>query len=172
VKVHSAGPNQGAEFTLRLPLHIPHQSPAPSQQAEPPTASSPPPCRLLVVDDNRDAADTLAMLLESQGHQVQVAYDGAGALHKAASNPPDVVFLDLGMPVMDGYAVAQQMRTTPGLEGTILVALTGWGQARDRQRTAEAGFHHHLVKPPEPGEVERLLETCVREKTIASRAAQ
>jgi two-component system CheB/CheR fusion protein len=97
------------------------------------------------------------MLLRLHGHEVQVAHDGVAGLQLAAATRPDLMFLDIGMPGMDGYQVARQLRKTPGLEKVILVALTGWGQQEDRRRTAEAGFDHHLVKPPEPKLLERLL---------------
>jgi CheY-like chemotaxis protein len=113
--------------------------------------------RLLVVDDNQDAANSLAMLLKMQGHDVRVAFSGPAALEMTKDSPPDVVFLDIGMPGMDGYEVARRMRQQPGLENTVLAALTGWGQQEDRRRTAEARFDHHLVKPPEPKALEKLL---------------
>ncbi len=113
--------------------------------------------RLLVVDDNHDAAITLSMLLRLQGHEVRVAHNGLSALEIAAAFRPDLIFLDIGMPGMDGYEVARKLRETPGLEQTILAALTGWGQQEDRRRTTEAGFNFHLVKPPEPSAVEGVL---------------
>jgi CheY-like chemotaxis protein len=112
---------------------------------------------VLVVDDNVDAATSLAMLLRLQGHDVQVAHSGLTALRMMTHRRPDMVFLDIGMPEMDGYEVARRIRETPGLEHTILAALTGWGQQEDRRRTAEAGFNHHLVKPLEPTLLESLL---------------
>jgi CheY-like chemotaxis protein len=112
---------------------------------------------LLVVDDNQDAANTLAMLLWLQGHEVRVAYSGVAALEMTKAYAPDLVFLDIGMPGMDGYEVARRLRQQPGLEKGVLAALTGWGQQEDRRRSAEAGFDHHLVKPPEPKTLESLL---------------
>jgi two-component system CheB/CheR fusion protein len=100
-----------------------------------------------VVDDNEDAAVSLAMLLRLGGSQVQVAHDGPGALDLAASFRPDMVFLDIGMPGMDGYEVARRMRKAPDLASIVLVAVTGWGSAEDRRRSREVGFDHHLVKP-------------------------
>jgi CheY-like chemotaxis protein len=113
--------------------------------------------RLLVVDDNRDAAMTLAMLLELLGHEVVTAHDGPSALEAAREFRPALIFLDLGMPGMDGYEVARRIRQSPAVKHVVLVALTGWGQPEDRRRTAAAGFDHHLVKPPEPQALERLL---------------
>jgi CheY-like chemotaxis protein len=111
----------------------------------------------LVVDDNQDAANSLAMLLRLQGHEVCVAYRGMAALEMTKTYSPDLVFLDIGMPAMDGYEVARRLRQQPGLEKVVLAALTGWGQQEDRRRTAEAGFNHHLVKPPDPKVLEELL---------------
>ena len=118
----------------------------------------------MVVDDNKDAAVSLAMLLRLQGHEVRVAHDGAAALELAKAYRPALIFLDIGMPSMDGFEVASRVRRTPGLERTVLVALTGWGQQEDRRRTAEAGFHHHLVKPPEPKAVEGLISALKGER--------
>ena len=128
----------------------------------PPSPSSPSGHRLLVVDDNRDAADSLAMLLRLQGHEVRVAHSGPAALEMTKGYTPDVVFLDIGMPGMDGYEVARRLRQQPGLENVVLAALTGWGQQEDRRRTADAGFDHHLVKPPEPKAVESVLAQSKR----------
>jgi CheY-like chemotaxis protein len=100
-----------------------------------------------VVDDNRDAAETLAVVLRLEGHTVATAHDGHTALELAKSWQPELVLLDLGMPGMDGFEVARRLREQPGLEKVVLAALTGWGQQADRQRTASAGFDHHLVKP-------------------------
>lgn len=112
---------------------------------------------MLVVDDNHDAADTLAMLLRLSGQDVRTAYSGAEALEKAQAQGPDMILLDIGMPGMDGYEVARRVRQQPGLESVTMVALTGWGQEDDRRRTKEAGFDHHLVKPVEPEALARLL---------------
>jgi two-component system CheB/CheR fusion protein len=109
-----------------------------------------------VVDDNRDAADSLAMLLRLKGHDVVVAYDGPSAL-TAVTFGPDLVLLDLGMPGMDGYEVARRLRQLPEGRGCLLAALTGWGQEEDRRRTREAGFDRHLVKPVDPVELTALL---------------
>ena len=116
------------------------------------------------MDDNQDAADSLAMLLRLQGHEVRVAYSGMAALEMTKTYTPDVVFLDIGMPGMDGYEVARRIRQQPGLEKVVLAALTGWGQKEDRRRTAEAGFNHHLVKPPEPKAVESILSSLPKPK--------
>jgi CheY-like chemotaxis protein len=97
------------------------------------------------------------MLLRLQGHEVRVAHDGPTALEIATGFRPDLIFLDIGMPGMDGYEAARRIREQPGLGKVVLAALTGWGQKEDRRRTAEAGFNHHLVKPPDPKAMEGVL---------------
>lgn len=111
-----------------------------------------------MVDDNEDGAESLAALLEIGGHATQVANDGYRALQLAQEFRPEVVFLDIGMPGMNGYEVARALRKTPGLERTFLVALTGWGAESDRTRTRDAGFDEHLIKPAELTVVRSLLE--------------
>lgn len=148
VEAHSAGLGQGSEFVVRLPLLERDEDgrdspPLTDKKAGKKWAR----CRVLVVDDNVDAADCLALLLRLQGQEVDVAYDGPSALVLAEANPPAIAFLDLGMPKMDGYELARAFRANPVLKSVVLVALTGWGQPEDRQRTREAGFDHHLVKP-------------------------
>ncbi|MCE9525409.1 MAG: PAS domain S-box protein [Planctomycetales bacterium] len=158
IVAHSAGLGKGCEFELRLPLLLAKRSVSvaiPAESRRP--GKSPQGHRLLVVDDNRDSAMTLALLLRLKGHEVQVAHDGMSAIELARSYGPKLVFLDLGMPGMDGYEVARRMRQQPGLENVVLAAVTGWGQQEDRRRTADAGFDHHLVKPLEPMELDRLL---------------
>jgi CheY-like chemotaxis protein len=110
-----------------------------------------------VVDDNVDAAESLALLLRLQGQEVRVAHNGAAALNAARAEPHEIVFLDIGMPVMDGFEVARRLRDQPGASDLVLVAVTGWGQEEDRRRTRAAGFDYHLVKPVEPSDLERLL---------------
>jgi CheY-like chemotaxis protein len=113
--------------------------------------------RILVVDDNVDTATTLAMLLRLTGNDVQTAYDGPSSLKVAAAYRPDVVLLDIGLPGMDGYAVAQQLRAHPGLNGTVLVALTGYASEGDRQRSQDTGFHAHVAKPVDFHVLQELL---------------
>jgi PAS domain S-box-containing protein len=163
VEARSEGLGRGAEFVVRLPLVAnPDLKLNDDRKDVLQEDRSRVPChRLLVVDDNRDAALTLAMLLRLQGHVVEVAHDGPSALELATSIRPALVFLDIGMPGMDGYEVAHRLRKSPGLEKTVLVALTGWGQEEDRRRTAEAGFDHHLVKPAELRTVAGLLASLL-----------
>jgi PAS domain S-box-containing protein len=157
VEACSAGLGRGSEFSVRLPA-LPGQRPDERERgSEPGEPAARPGRRILVVDDNVDAAESLAVLLRMQGHDVRVAHDGPTALAAAEAEPPDLVFLDIGMPEMNGYDVARRLRQQPGLESLVLVAMTGWGQEEDRRRSQEAGFDHHLVKPVEPSTLERLL---------------
>ena len=159
VQARSAGLGRGSEFVVNLPVApwAPERSPLLVTDAWADPLVRPLGRRVMVVDDNQDAADSLAMLLRLQGHEVRVAYSGAAALEATQNYTPDVVFLDLGMPGMDGYEAARRLRAQPGLGRTVLAALTGWGQEDDRRRTAQAGFDHHLLKPPEPKAVETVL---------------
>jgi PAS domain S-box-containing protein len=157
VTAHSEGAGRGSEFVVRLPA-----LPGPPRTAEGGTARSPdrpdvPPRRVLVVDDNVDAAQTLALMLRALGHEVRTAHDGPAALREAELLRPEVVLLDIGLPRMDGYEVARRLRETEGLGQPLLVALTGYGQEEDRRRAAAAGFDVHLVKPADPQTVERLV---------------
>jgi PAS domain S-box-containing protein len=158
VAAHSDGPGRGSEFVVRLPALAEGREQAPAPPAAPaaPVAAGPT-RRVLVVDDSADAAESLALILRLGGHEVRVAHDGPAALAAVLDARPEVVFLDLGMPGMDGCEVARHLRLQPGLEGVTLVALTGWGQAEDRRRTREAGFDHHLVKPVDPAALNALL---------------
>ena len=112
---------------------------------------------MLVVDDNHDAVETLAMLLGLWGHDVRLAADGPSAVESAAAHRPDVVLLDISLPGMSGYEVAERLRANPELRETVLVAMTGYGQAEDKKETREAGFTLHLVKPVEPDVLQKLL---------------
>jgi PAS domain S-box-containing protein len=160
VSVRSGGRGKGSEFQVRLPL-------APVQLAAPPDTppAVPPPAaglRVLVVDDNRDAAETLGEILELWDHDVRIAYDGASAVRLAAECGPAVVLLDISMPGMDGYEVASALRRQAGLPRPFLIALTGYGQEADRQRARAAGFDHHLTKPVDPERLFRLLNEAAR----------
>ena len=156
VDAYSAGPGQGSQFVVRLPIVIEPAAAAPAPSPVHPAAV---PRRMLVVDDNRDAASSLAMLLELDGHSVVMAHDGPSALAAADTHKPDVALLDIGLPVMDGDEVCRRIRQQPWGRGMILIALTGWGQAEDRTRTREAGFDGHLVKPVNYADLIALLES-------------
>jgi signal transduction histidine kinase len=161
VSAHSDGVGKGSELLVRLPLAEPAAhtgdalaaTPAPARRALP---------RVLVVDDNVDAADGLGALLELLGAEVRVVHDGEAALASVASYQPTVVFLDIGMPVMDGYEVARRLRRDALAQGAKIVALTGWGQERDRANARAAGFDHHLVKPPDVGALQAVLDSVSR----------
>jgi CheY-like chemotaxis protein len=145
VEARSAGLDQGSEFVVRLPLSDAAGVGRSSEAGH--SAAKLPKHRVLVVDDNRDAAISLSRLLQLLGVDVAVAHDGPEALDLLPSFGPDVVLLDIGMPGMDGYEVARRMRQTPEGEHVMLIALTGWGQDEDRHRSHDAGFDHHLLKP-------------------------
>ena len=147
VEARSAGLNQGSEFVVELPLlETPHREAArPTPRDHPAPVSRP--MRVLVVDDNLDAAEMLAEWLSAIGHGVRVAADGPTALEIAAEFKPDVALLDIGLPVMDGYEVARRLREQPGCAKMRLIALTGYGQESDHDRSRRAGFEDHLVKP-------------------------
>ncbi len=146
ITADSAGPGQGSCFTVRLQLQ---QAVTPAAAAELPDCG-PQVATALVVDDNRDAGDSLAEFLQSLGITAQVAYSGAQALELLPTLQPDLAILDIGMPGMDGHELARRIRQHPAGARSVLVALTGWGQQRDREATAAAGFDHHLVKPLDP----------------------
>lgn len=158
IEAISQGLGEGSEFVVRLPaLGEEPRSPGGSEQAVESSAVALPAYRVLVVDDNVDAADTLAILLQMMGQDVQVAHSGASGLALAQDFCPQVVFLDIGMPGMDGYEVCRRLRQQPGTEGAVVIALTGWGQDEDRRRSHDTGFDHHLVKPVEPDTLGELL---------------
>jgi PAS domain S-box-containing protein len=149
---------QGSEFIVRLPMAASPTSlpPSPPKEIAEPTGSS---LRVLVVDDNLDAAQSLAMLLQASGHQVRMAHTGPTALEAAIDYRPNVVLLDIGLPEMDGYEVAKRIREQPLLQNIVLVAMTGYGHDTDRQRSQEGGFNAHLVKPADFAKVQQILAT-------------
>src|SRR5690606_6468096 len=146
VSADSAGPGRGSTFSVCLPIAPMEDASGTEQQA---TGFTPDlgGKRVLVVDDNRDAAEILSMLLEAYGHSTALAHNGASALDMAHRFNPDLVLLDIGLPDMDGYAVARAMRADPALQHVVIIALTGWGSEEDRRRSREAGFDLHLIKP-------------------------
>lgn len=165
VSAISEGIGRGSTFTVRLPLE---PSLAASAVEKPVAAAEAPAIdseglRILIMDDNVDAAETLASLLELEGHEVRTVHNSAQAPAVAREFVPDVAFLDLGMPGLSGFEVAKALRADPELQATRLVALTGWGAAGDRDRTSTAGFHHHLTKPVNLEELRSILSTVASE---------
>ena len=154
IEAHSGGAGTGSRFSVRMPAQVPgvgllEVDPAPRTPA---TAR-----RVVVIDDNRDAADSMALLVSALGAQAEVGYDGAEALSRVREQQPDLVLLDLGMPLMDGFEVCRRIRAEPHGAAISIVAVTGWGQEQDRKRTREAGFDGHLTKPVDPETLERVL---------------
>jgi CheY-like chemotaxis protein len=155
VEALSDGPGKGSEFIIRLP--IAEESPAEAEVGDDTSIGRTRKHRILVADDNENAATLLAMLLDAMGNEVRTAHDGQMAFQLAEEFRPDIVILDLGMPKVDGYETARQIRQEPWGKEMILAALTGWGQEEVKRRTKEAGFDHHFVKPVEPEEIQMLL---------------
>jgi CheY-like chemotaxis protein len=156
VEARSAGPGTGSDFVVRLPVALALTEEEPVEvaaQAPPATARR----RVLVVDDNRDAAVSLAMMLQLMGYETQTAHDGLEAVDVAAAFRPDVALLDIGMPRLNGYDTARRIRQQPWGQGMVLVAVTGWGQEGDLRRSREAGFNFDLTKPVEPAALEKPL---------------
>jgi signal transduction histidine kinase len=163
VTARSEGPGRGAEFTVRLPALATETIPASSEYVDESTmVAAIEPRRILVADDNRDAAESLSLQLTFAGHDVRTVHDGVEALSVAKIFKPHIVLLDLGMPKMDGYETARRMRRRHWGKGATLIALTGWGQQEDRLRTTEAGFDVHLVKPVAESDLFRALASASR----------
>ena len=152
VEAHSAGVGHGSEFVVRLPITAEAPTPQPVDERTTTAAH-----RILVVDDSRDAAESLAMLLELTGNETYTAHDGLEAVETAARVRPDLVLLDIGLPKINGYEAARRIREQPWGKSLVLVALTGWGQDEDRQKSREAGFDGHMVKPIDPEALTKLL---------------
>ena len=157
VEATSAGPGLGSEFVVRLPLAEAVRKPIEHRPAAGGIPLESPGRRILVVDDNEDNAESLAMLLRRRGHEVHTAHDGETAVALAEELGVEVVLLDIGLPVLDGYQAARAIREQPWGKGIMLVAVTGWGQENDRQRSREAGFDAHLVKPVDLAELMKLV---------------
>ena len=171
VTAYSAGAGQGSQFTIRLPVAQAQKATA-AERREATVGPAEIRCRVLVVDDNVDSVDSLAMLLRMMGHEVETASDGEAALQKAEAFHPDVAILDIGLPKVNGYDLAKQIRQRPWAKDTVLVALTGWGQAQHRRRSVEAGFNHHLTKPVEFDVLQQILaaaDTCLPNGNVAAR---
>jgi CheY-like chemotaxis protein len=154
IEAHSPGVGRGTELVVRIPVVDPPVATAPSRLAKQTTSGS---RRVLVVDDNHDSAESLQILLQLSGHEVRTAHDGLEAVNAAASFLPDVVLLDIGLPGLNGYEAARRIRALPSGRTLKLVALTGWGQERDRQQSTESGFDVHLVKPVDHGVLLKLI---------------
>jgi PAS domain S-box-containing protein len=165
VTAASEGVGAGSRFTVRLPAAAPHKV----AEASPPVESSSTPRKVMIVDDNADAARLLSMLLASDGdHEIRTAYAGEPALALAESFRPEVVLLDIGLPDMSGYEVAQRLRATPHGDRMYLAALTGYGQPEDRRRAREAGFDCHLVKPIDTATILTLVRTASRPREVSA----
>jgi CheY-like chemotaxis protein len=158
VEARSSGPGTGSEFTVRLPID-PKAQPERRREYTSAELRAPKPLRILVADDNEDGREMLGFLLRAQGHSVEVAADGPAAIESAASFHPEVIVLDIGMPGMNGYAVARTLRQKPWASRPTLIALSGLGQQEDKARATEAGFDHHFTKPVD---VSDLLAYLVR----------
>ncbi|MEO8268940.1 MAG: PAS domain S-box protein [Aureliella sp.] len=168
VEARSDGPGQGSEFTVRLPVPKLLQQAAPVQHEDSLAVTAQ--RRILVVDDNRDSAMSLGMMLKLKGNEIEMAHDGLAAVEAAERFRPDMILLDIGLPKLNGYDACRRIRKQPWSDDIEIVALTGWGQEEDRRRSKEAGFDHHLVKPVELAALETLLSVThtrtpfVREK--------
>jgi CheY-like chemotaxis protein/anti-sigma regulatory factor (Ser/Thr protein kinase) len=145
MSAHSSGPDQGAVFTITLPLS--HRTPATPHASTEVRGSSAPKRRVLLIDDNADAAETLRDILESFGHEVTVALDGTSGIQRARETRPDVVICDLGLPDLNGYDVARALRQDAALRSTRLIALSGYGYPEDKQRSLGSGFELHFTRP-------------------------
>jgi CheY-like chemotaxis protein len=155
VSVESAGPGRGSEFTIRLPVNAgegPHGGSAPAHDSDTSTRR-----RVLIVDDSEDARESLRLLLELGGHEVETAEDGSTGLAKLHTFRPDVALIDLALPGIDGYALARAARQSLGSERIRLIALTGYGDVEDREKAMAAGFDVHVTKPVDPEHLENLL---------------
>jgi CheY-like chemotaxis protein len=157
IEARSAGPGLGSEFIVRLPRRdsriMPAAAPTRANQEQGTSR------RVLIADDNQDAAETLAMLLRIEGHQVHVVHDGRAAVSAFTDFNPEVALLDIGMPELSGYEVARRVRESPHGRSVTLIALTGWGQDRDKEQALAAGFNHHFTKPVEPARITELLRS-------------
>jgi CheY-like chemotaxis protein len=170
VEASSDGPGRGAQFRVRLPYLAEAAMPKAEVLADALGAAGTR-CRVLVVDDNHDAAEAAAVFLSLAGHEVKAVGDGVEALTSAPVFAPDVVVLDIGLPLMDGYEVARRLRELPQTRASLLVALTGYGQQGDRERAQGAGFDHHLTKPAEPDQLLALIDTWRTGHAAATQAS-
>jgi signal transduction histidine kinase len=157
VTATSPGPGRGSEFEVRFPLAAAPAAQSPEARRADRTTAASRAARVLVVDDNVDSAETMALLIGIWGHEVRTAQDGPSALAAAVEQRPDIILLDLGLPGTSGYEVAARIRAMPELGRPLLVAMTGYGQEEDKRRTRQAGFVHHLTKPVAPDALEEIL---------------
>jgi PAS domain S-box-containing protein len=171
VEARSDGVGKGTEFVVRLPARGSSRAAAPAPTSPAPSADGTPSRRVLLVEDNFDAAELMSEYLDSLGHDVSVAHDGPAALETAARVRPQVVLLDIGLPGMDGYEVARRLRASGLSPSPVIIAITGYGQDDDRKRSCDAGFAHHLTKPFEPRILERLLAEVPVEPGSKTRGA-
>jgi CheY-like chemotaxis protein len=171
IEIRSAGTGQGTEVEIRLPTHLGaplDEGPAPPVEPAPGAARRT--LRVLIVEDNLDAAEMLELAVSHLGHATRLAHDGSAAITAATQFEPDVIFLDIGLPVMNGYAVAQTLRDMPALDHVHIAAVTGWGQEEDRQKASEAGCDSHFTKPLAPAALEELL-AAIAHSTLEERRA-
>ena len=152
-QVTSAGSGRGSVFAVELPQIAPVSMPASAKVVSPPAA----PRRILIVEDNQDSREMMRLLLELAGHEVHEAIDGPGGIEAIVAVRPDVALVDLGLPRLDGFEVARQVRATEAGQGVRLIALTGYGLPDDQRRSREAGFDAHLVKPVDPQQLARII---------------
>jgi signal transduction histidine kinase len=157
IAAESDGPGKGSTFTITMPL-CEARAPAPARLSDVPRIN----CRVLIIDDNRDAAHTLAMLVQELGGETEIAHDSASGLQAVEDAVPDVVFLDIGLPGIDGYEACRQIRRRPAKKPVAIIAVTGWGQPQDKQRALDAGFDAHLTKPVELEALARILPHPMR----------
>jgi CheY-like chemotaxis protein/two-component sensor histidine kinase len=155
IEARSEGPGRGSEFVVRLPVVVEASVPPPAERPEPAAPKSS--LRILIVDDNRDGADSLGMMLRMMGNDTRTAYDGQEGVDVAGEFRPDVILLDIGLPRLNGYEACRRIRGQPWGAGVVLIAVTGWGQEEDRRRSHEAGFDKHMVKPVDPTALMKLL---------------
>ena len=156
VEAHSPGPGRGSEFVVRLPVALSSAQEAP-ERADGNALAQRTHYRILVVDDSKDAAISLSLVLKFMGHETRTAHDGLEAVECAREFQPSVVLLDLGLPRLNGYDACRKIREEAGERELVLIALTGWGQEEDKARSREAGFHFHMLKPVDPAALEKLL---------------
>ena len=159
VEAHSDGHGHGSEFVVRLPVLTPTPQTAQADAAHHEVAGRASSQRILIVDDNVDAAESMAQLLQLNGHEVMFVQDGSAALALSSTFHPKVILLDIGLPGLDGYSVAQRLRKEPETRDVMLIAVTGYGQLEDRDRSKAAGFDYHLVKPVDHNAIENLIHS-------------